>query len=450
MGRDDVCVIGAGPYGLTAAAHLRAMGLNVRIFGEVMSFWRAMPCGMLLRSTREGISLRDPRQALSLDDYERHRTVPLATPIERSDYIAYAEWYQRAAVPDVDPRKVHRVDRIDGGFRLRLEDGETIEAARVVVAIGIDPFKRRLPVFDALAAERAPHSFDIGDPGKHAGERVIVVGSGQSALESAVLLTEAGAEVELIMRGSGIRWLPHSDHIDREASFWMHLLYPPGALGPPGINWIVQLPWLYRALPAAAQKLVFGRTVPPAVSGRLKPQTERITQTYVRVVTGAEPVGGRIRVRLNDGTDRLVDHVVQGTGFQIEVDKFGFLSPEIAGSIRTIGGQPRLGPGLESSVPGLHFLGWASDLSYGPLMRAIAGTSFSAHALAARAAAGLARPGLLARGKTLEMLEQGIGLVPNIATSTATAAAMVGMVAPALGVDAGTVQEIVNAPHIPM
>jgi hypothetical protein len=155
-----------------------------------------------------------------------------------------------------------------------------------------------------------------------------------------------------------------------------------------------------------------------------------------------------VRIRLDDGSERLVDHVVQGTGYQVEIERFGFLSPAIVAGIRRIGGQPRLGAGFESSIPGLHFLGWASDLSFGPLMRAIAGTSFTAHTLASRAAAELAKPGPMGWGRTMEMLEQGMQLVPNVAPATVTAAAVGGIVGPVLGVDAGPIQDMVNPPRV--
>ena len=50
----DIAIVGAGPYGLSAAAHLKAKGFAVRVFGEPMEFWAdKMPAGMLLRSPRE-------------------------------------------------------------------------------------------------------------------------------------------------------------------------------------------------------------------------------------------------------------------------------------------------------------------------------------------------------------------------------------------------------------
>ena len=49
----DVAVVGAGPYGLAVAAHLRAVNRDVRVFGETFHFWRTQtPVGMVLPSDR--------------------------------------------------------------------------------------------------------------------------------------------------------------------------------------------------------------------------------------------------------------------------------------------------------------------------------------------------------------------------------------------------------------
>jgi thioredoxin reductase len=440
MRSDEVCVIGAGPYGLVTAAHLRAAGLRVRIFGDVMSFWRAMPKGMLLRSTREGISLSDPENSLSLDDYERAQDKPLATPIERSEFIRYVEWYQRQATPNVDKRSVKRLDRIEGGFRLQLCDGELFDVPRVVVAIGLGPFTRRLPVLESLPEDRASHSLQLMDCSIYQGERVMVVGSGQSALESATMLSLAGADVELLSRGEQIYWLAHSDHINRESSILKHILYPPGAIGPPGINWVVQLPWLYRSMPGAIKSQVFRRAVRPAASGRMRSHVEQaVTQTYGRSLTSATMSGGRIHVRLDDGSERRVDHIVQGTGFEVDIARFGFLSPEIVASAQLVGRQPRVGAGFESSIPGLFFMGAASDMSYGPLMRAIAGTGFAASSVARRVAASAAGKATSGWGRAMETIEQGLYLAPSMPGSAA-AVAGVGLLMTTMGGDASLLQ----------
>lgn len=65
-----VAVIGAGPFGLSTAAHLRARGIPVRVFGDPMVSWRDhMPAGMLLKSTPAASNLDAPQHGHTLVDY---------------------------------------------------------------------------------------------------------------------------------------------------------------------------------------------------------------------------------------------------------------------------------------------------------------------------------------------------------------------------------------------
>ena len=74
---EDIVIIGAGPYGLAVAAHLREGGLGVRVLGRPMSFWKGqMPRGMLVRSAWEATSISDPQGKLSLDAYEAEQPQP--------------------------------------------------------------------------------------------------------------------------------------------------------------------------------------------------------------------------------------------------------------------------------------------------------------------------------------------------------------------------------------
>ena len=81
----NVTIIGAGPYGLSSAAYLRASGIEARVFGEPMSFWeKQMPRGMCLRSNWGASHIADPKQELSLESYCRdaRRSLSKADPIE--------------------------------------------------------------------------------------------------------------------------------------------------------------------------------------------------------------------------------------------------------------------------------------------------------------------------------------------------------------------------------
>ncbi len=205
--RSDVVIIGAGPYGLSAAAHLKALGgLTVRVFGETMEFWRQnMPAGMFLRSPWSATHIADPNGTLSLDAYTAARKKQLSKPIPLDDFIDYGEWFQGQAAPDLDRRKIRKVESEPKGFRLTTSDGEVINTKRVVVATGIAPFAWRPPEFEGLPKSLVSHACDHSDLSRFKGKHVAVVGAGQSALESAALLHEAGADVEIIIRNPQIR-----------------------------------------------------------------------------------------------------------------------------------------------------------------------------------------------------------------------------------------------------
>ena len=87
-GSCHVAIIGAGPYGLAAAAHLRARSVETRIFGEPMEFWkRHMPRGMFLRSSPSASNLDDPEGRLRLDRYRAlHRIAPAKPCRLRTSY----------------------------------------------------------------------------------------------------------------------------------------------------------------------------------------------------------------------------------------------------------------------------------------------------------------------------------------------------------------------------
>src|SRR5579872_3897996 len=204
----EVVVIGAGPYGLAIAAHLRAQRLETLSFGHVMSFWKQnMPKGMFLRSPWTGSHIGDPSHALTIDHFAASQGVPQREPIPLEFFIRYGEWFQRAAVPEVDDRFIMRVDCLPSGFSLSLEDGETVRARQVVVATGLTGHENRPPQFAGLPSELASHSSEHASLAHFAGKRVAVIGAGQSALESAALLLESGVEVELVARANRIHWL---------------------------------------------------------------------------------------------------------------------------------------------------------------------------------------------------------------------------------------------------
>jgi cation diffusion facilitator CzcD-associated flavoprotein CzcO len=390
QGRDVSCqvaIIGAGPYGLAIAAHLRAKKIETRILGEPMEFWeRHMPRGMFLRSGAGASNLDDPDGQLRLDSYRALHHLPRAKPVPIEDFVRYGHWFQKQAVPEIDRRRVTHLAAESGRFRVRLQDGDEFQARRVVVATGLGSFARRPAQFDGLPAALVSHSFDHSDLSRFARQRVVVVGAGQSALESAALLHEAGAEIEVVARASGIVSLSDSTHqasvVRAARGLLSHVARPPfDIMGPRFVSWLIAWPRMFRRSPKALQDFLTTRAVRPVGASWLVPRLASVRITAGCTVAAATATGSQLQLRLADGSQRLVDHLVLATGYRVDIGRYEFLAPTLRQAVRARDGYPDLDVGFESSVPGLHFVGAAAANTFGPLSRFVVGTRYTARAL---------------------------------------------------------------------
>jgi cation diffusion facilitator CzcD-associated flavoprotein CzcO len=382
----DVAILGAGPYGLSAAAHLNTVkGLEVRVFGEPMSFWdRNMPVGMFLRSNWSASQIADPNRSLTLENYQAATGSHVSTPVPLEEFVQYGRWYQRQAVPNLDQRKVQRVESDPKGFRLILEDGVVAHTRRVVIAVGINSFAWRPPEFRQLPSDFLSHTSEHRDLRAFSGKVVLVVGSGQSALESGALLHEAGAEIEVVGRSAKIHWL--QGHLSkalhhRLGKFTRRVLYAPTDVGPAGVSQLMARPDLLRHLPRGVQDKLSRRCIRPAGARWLVERLRDVPITLGRTIVSASIVSDRVKVILDDGSERIADHVLLGTGYRVDVSKYEFLAPQLAQSIDRVNGYPCLKRGLETSVQGLHILGAPAAWSFGPLMRFVSGAGYASRAL---------------------------------------------------------------------
>src|SRR5436190_2041361 len=154
----ETVVVGAGPYGLAAAAHLRGAGVDVHVLGRPMSFWREqMPVGMLLRSPFVACTISDPKGSLTIADYERAAGLEHAEPVPLARFVDYGDWFRAQSGIDVDDRLVSRISQ-NGRFHIELEDGDSLTAQNVVVAAGIADFANRPGIFADLRSELVSHA----------------------------------------------------------------------------------------------------------------------------------------------------------------------------------------------------------------------------------------------------------------------------------------------------
>jgi FAD-dependent urate hydroxylase len=393
----EVVVVGAGPYGLSIAAYLR-LGSEARLFGIPMGGWRNhMPKGMFLKSAFDASSLAAPAPGWELKDYyaakamlpvDGQHVVPLRT------FIEYGLWFQRHRVPDVDPRAVSMIAKVGDRFSIRLSDGELLSARQVVIASGhvsyayAPPEVQSLRTSSALGSGTFSHACEHSDFSTFRRRSVAVIGAGQSALESAVLLYEAGAEVHLLVRSSAILW--GSPPRRTAQPLPLSLVKPNSPLGP-GWSHVVlsRAPQLVSHLSPAIRLHLVRTVLGPSGGWWLRQRFEgRVNVEMNTAVAQARPTdSGRVVLRLAtaSGAERSleVDHVLAATGYRIDLAALRFLDPIIASSLRRVPGSaaPALTRNFESSVPGLYFTGLTAAPTFGPVLRFVCGTAFTAQTI---------------------------------------------------------------------
>jgi hypothetical protein len=210
---------------------------------------------------------------------------------------------------------------------------------------------------------------------------VVVIGAGQSALESAALIREAGGEVEVVVRAPNVHWLGWRARLQKLGPI-AKLLYSPYDIGPAGVSRIVAIPDSMKFFPRSIQDAFRRRALRPAGARWLVNRCKDVPILTGRYVESAVPAGGKLRIRLNDGNTREADHALLGTGYRVDVTRYPFLPPELSQSVSQVNGFPKLRSGFESSVPGLHFLGAPSSWNCGPVMYFVCGTEYAARRLA--------------------------------------------------------------------
>jgi FAD-dependent urate hydroxylase len=387
----DVAVIGAGPYGLAVAAHLRDSRIPFRIFGKPMDSWISnMPAGMYLKSEGFASNIGDPHDAYTLERFcelEDRSYSAFGDPVSLETFVAYGLWFQRTVVPDVEEETVEFVGRNSNGFELALSGGESFHARRVVVATGHCRFRYTPVELEGLPERLVTHSADHRRFDGFAGKSVGVVGAGQSALETAALLLEHGASPSLIIRRPRVAWNEEPEEVDR--SLLRRIRRPVAGLGP---GWTI---WMYSNAPRAFHAFSEDRRI-RIVSGTFGPSgawwlrsrvEQRVPVLLNHRVTDAVANNGHVTLSLAPNghaqQEASFDHVIAATGYRVDTDRLTFLASELR-NCRRVERAPVLSSSFESSVRGLYFIGLPAANSFGPVMRFVFGTRYAARTLCRR------------------------------------------------------------------
>ena len=386
MSSVDVAIVGAGPYGLSLAAHLSATGVSYRHLGLPMRLWRAaMPRGMYLKSQGFASSLSDPAGTHTLEAFCQAAGHPYrryGLPVALDTFIGYGQWFQSELDLAVDEVAVTEVVSRRADFELTLADGDRFAARRVVVAIGVEHFAHLPGPFAALPASVCGHSSALTESAAFRGKDVVVVGAGQSALESAALLHESGARVQVLARKPAIAW--NGPPLDPDRPLLRRLREPEAGLGSGWSTWFYSgHPELFRRLPRRTRVYRARRALGPAGACWLRDRVEGAFPVRTgHVVTSAAALDGQVRLGVSGAgaADRelTADYVVAATGYRIDLRRAGFLPNAILSSLRTVAGSAAVGGDYQSSVPGLYFIGPSVAPTMGPVMRFVFGAGHAA------------------------------------------------------------------------
>lgn len=384
----QVAIIGAGPYGLSIAAHLGAYKVPFRIFGSPMSAWSTqMPKGMRLKSEGFASSLSDPASEFTLRNYCQQQGLDYADtgrPVPLETFVSYGLAFQKKYAPDLEEKLVTSVKGSPAGFELELDGGEKLLARRVVVAAGVKHFWHVPQILKGLPKGLVSHSSEHSDLERFRGRDVAVIGAGASALDLSALLHQAGASVQLIARRSRI--LFHDP--PRPRSLGDRLFRPMTGLGA-GLQmyFYVNAPLIFRCLSEELRLDRVRKVLGPAPAWFIKDQVVGKFPMHLGVtLSDASAQNGRVVLHLKDGDGHQLaieaDHVIAATGYQVNLNRLEFLSQEMRESIRTAGNAPELSANFESSVHGLYFVGASAANTFGPLMRFAHGAHFTARRIA--------------------------------------------------------------------
>ncbi len=380
----DVVIVGAGPYGLSTAAHLLGKGLKVAIFGKPLNLWREnMPQGMFLRSYWWATNLSDPDKKYSFERYFESHNMEAPDPLPLEIFVDYGLWFQKQCVPDVDETYVQNVTKNGRYFDVTLVDGRVVRASAVVMAPGLQYYAYSPSLYAHLSADAVSHASIHHTYEQFAGKRVIVIGGGQYALESAALLHEHGARVDLASRHP-IHWLV-SETVEGR-SWFKRIRYPKAGIAPGWFNWSLEnLPYGFQRLPRRAKdRLMRGRgRYGPAGAGWLKPRVVgSVTLHESAHVQRVEETDAGVVLQLSDHTSVTVDHVMLATGYRVDLKRLPMLPADLLSKIVTYQDTPVLKNSFESNISGLYFVGISSVSSFGPFYRFVVGTEATARRVA--------------------------------------------------------------------
>ena len=350
----DTVIIGAGPYGLSLAAHLLAANVDFVIIGHPMDAWaNHMPEGMLLKSDGFASNLYDPAGAFTLRAGSAWTGAsPITTRSRRfslATFVDYGMAFARRHAPDLKDALVVSLAREGDRFRLTTDDGASVIARRVVVAAEIGPFRYMPPQLSGLGEAQVSHSYDHHALDGFRGRSVAVIGGGAVGDRHRGTASRHGCDVHLICRADSLKF----GGMPTERTLSQRIRRPGSGLGP---GWRSRLatdaPLVFHKLPASMRLPIVERHLGPAASAYMKDKVVgRVPVLAGQELLAATAEGDRVRLSLRgpDGntTSPAFDHVIAATGYRVDIGSLPFIDEALRTDIACVGRTPVLSTRFE-------------------------------------------------------------------------------------------------------
>lgn len=363
-----------------------------------MDSWLShMPKGMLLKSDGFSCNIYDPDGDFSLRAFCAERGIAYADsglPVSLDTFSAYGLAFRDRMVPEVEDKLVTSLEQTSQGFALELEDGETVTARRVVLAVGLTHFRYVPECLAHLPARFFSHSFNHRDLEPFRGRNVVVIGGGASAIDLAGLLRDYDADVRLVARKPALQF--HTSPQDA-TSWWYQATHPQSGIGSGvKLRFYADAPMWFHYLPERTRLNIVRTSLGPSGGWFAKDKlVGRVPLSLGCTPTGADIENDHVRLHLRngDGNDHQIatEHIIAATGYRVDLSRLKFLRPDLSSKLKSVDGTPVLSSGFESSIPGLYFVGAAAANSFGPVLRFAFGAGFAARTVSQAMAKSLAR-----------------------------------------------------------
>lgn len=352
-------IIGAGPFGLSMSAHAKHVGIDHIIVGRPMEFWkRNMPQGMLLRSDCNWHL--DPENEHTINKFLelKRLTYNDVEPLSVQFYLSYVQWFIEKKQIEVLEAYVQKLDEDVDGFTAYLDNGTTIHAKFVAIAIGLKYFQF-IPesLIKDLPQGSYTHSCDFVDMQSMKDKRVLILGGRQSAFEWAALLNEAGAKAVYLSYRHDTPQFAQSDWA------WVN----------PMIDHIAEEPSWFRKLPLQEQENISkklwaeGRLkLEPWLAKRIKKDTIKLLPS-TRLLSCVRIANGELKIMFDKAPNITADHIILATGFKVNIRKVPFLTgSNILSKLFINNDHPVIDENFQTNLPGLFITSMPAGQDFGP------------------------------------------------------------------------------------